>query len=251
MRRAPALALATALVLGAPPLAAQGACAVGSSGGSCVLSDQAAYVSMIGTPAAAVTPVRSMAMLELPGTSPAIGVRYGNVSSGGATSHNFGADLILPLSPRGSVDMLAGYVSPDCTGCEGFLMIGAALEGRLVSSPLGPGPDAPTLTMGVGWQLGYARPSGGHYLSVVGSVPVAIVMGVGSAKIAPFLQPALGYGRVNAGGISDGGTRPLLGGGVAIANRAGTVAVDVGFQHVFVRGRKSSLGVGLVVGTGP
>jgi hypothetical protein len=81
-----------------------------------------------------------------------------------------------------------------------------------------------------------------------GGVPIALVAGGPTLKVAPFLTPAVGWGRVSDSGDSVNGARFLLGGGVAFQSLTSGVGVNVGFQKVFIDGGDTMFGISLVLG---
>lgn len=68
-------------------------------------------------------------------------------------------------------------------------------------------------------------------------------------QVAPFVTPSLGFGVVNDDGRTRGGMRFMVGGGVGVYNPTSTVSANLGFQHVFIRGSSTQVGVVLSLGS--
>ena len=96
-----------------------------------------------------------------------------------------------------SVDLkTAGYQAISCDGgCNGHFIAGASAEGRLTSTTLGTGGDAARLTIGLNGEFGFGKPEGTTLVSLTGGLPIALIAGGPAVKIAPFLRPAIGWGR--------------------------------------------------------
>ena len=61
---------------------------------------------------------------------------------------------------------------------------------------------------------------------------MSLQLPLGRFVIRPFLTPGFGYGRLSGSGDSAGGTRTLIGDGLALANARGTVQVHMGSMQV-------------------
>jgi hypothetical protein len=91
-------------------------------------------------------------------------------------------------------------------------------------------------------------------------VPVALVFTSGNMRIAPFLTPSYGYGRLHASEATtdqdQGAGRFMLGGGITLLDITGVVGVTLGLQKVFLSegnglGKitsKPSFGIGVTLG---
>jgi hypothetical protein len=159
--------------------------------------------------------------------------------------------LGIPAGPKAAFDLTAGYLGISCEGggCDGHFVASAKAEGLLSSSPLGTGADAPELDVGLNGELGFGKPSGGTFFSLTAGVPIALVSGsAATLRIAPFLTPALGFGRASGGGESLSGTRFLLGGGVSIQNPRKAFAVNLGFQKIFIDQGDTMIGLAVSFG---
>jgi hypothetical protein len=226
---------ALASVAGACPLTAQS------------LDERVAYQVLIETPPAGLPPVLSNAMLDLPMRASDVALRLGHVAINGVGVNMIGATLGIPAGRQATIGFTAGYQGCGGGGCNAHSVAGAGAEGRLRSSMLGTGVDAPRLTVGLHGEIGFAHPSGGSFVSLSGGIPVALVAGGPTLKIAPFLTPALGWGRLSAG-QSLSATRFILGGGVTVMSPITGVSANFGFQKVFTDGGNTMFGVNLVFG---
>lgn len=97
-------------------------------------------------------------------------------------------------------------------------------------------------------EAGYAKPREVTQLSLTSSVPLALLAGGARFQIATFLTPAIGWGHSAFQGGSDSGARPMLGGGVMLKSIAAGIAVNIGFQKVFIDRGNTVVGVGVVIG---
>lgn len=207
--------------------------------------DAAAYAVLIATPQGALPPILSSPMLYSIQPQPRLGVRYGHIAFNTASANTFAGDVNFAAGSRTVIGVTAGYETYTCDGCEGHFLAGARAEGRLTSAPLGTGSDASLLTVGLDGEMGFAKPRGSTALSITTGLPVALVAGGPTLKLAPFLTPGLGWGRVTSSGNSDSGTRFLLGGGVAIRSTRHSLGANFGFQKVFIDNGETMFGVNL------
>ena len=209
-----------------------------------------AYGALITTPAGALPPVLSNAMLYRPMTQPDIAVRYGHISDAGTSLNTFDARVGFPLGTRAMFGVNAGYQDASCSfgGCDSHFIAGANAEGRLSSTTLGTGTEAAQLTIGLNGDAGLGKDAGATVFSFTGGLPVALVSRTSKALIAPFLTPAFGWGRASNNGLSQNGTRFLLGGGVTLQSLNSPIGANLGFQKVFIDGGETVFGVSLVIG---
>ena len=211
--------------------------------------DVSAYFTLVGTPPGALPVVLSNPMLNRPMTVPNFSVRYGHISTASASFNNFGATLGIPAGTKAEFGLTAGYQAISCDGgCNGHFIGGANAEGRLTSTTIGTGSDAAQLTIGLNGEFGFGKPEGTTLVSLAGGVPIALVAGGPSIKIAPFLRPAIGWGRESTDVGSHSGTRFLLGGGVTFQSMTSGVGANIGFQKVFINGGDTVIGVALIFG---
>jgi hypothetical protein len=215
-------------------------------------SDKAvvAYLTLIETPPGALPVSLSSPMLGRTMTATDLAIRYGYVSLDGASLHTGALTLGIPAGPKSTVSLTAGYQGVRCDGggCDGHFVAGAKAEGRLSSSILGSGAEAPHLNVGINGELGFGKPSGGTLFSLTAGLPVAMVSGSPTLRIAPYLVPAFGFGLASGGGDSENGTRFLLGGGVAFQNVRNGVGVNLGFQKIFIDQGDTMLGISVSFG---
>lgn len=233
MRTSPR-ALAPLFLLAAAPVRAQS------------VGDAAAYFSIISSPPGALPPVLSSAMLNRTMTGPDFALRYGHVGLQGGSLNSFDGRLSFPAGRKAQIGVNAGYQNLSCDlNCNGHFIAGANAEGRLASSTIGTGTDAAQVTIGLSGEFGFGRDHGTTIASLVAGLPFALVSGTPSLKIAPFLTPAFGWGRVSDSGNSDSGTRFLLGGGVVFQNTENGLGATFGFQKIFINGGETMFGVGV------
>jgi hypothetical protein len=209
-----------------------------------------AYGALITTPAGALPPVLSNAMLYRPMTQPDVAVRYGHISDNGTSLNTFDARVGFPLGTKAMVGVNAGYQDASCNfgGCDSHFIAGANAEGRLASTMLGSGADAAQVTIGLNGDAGFGKNAGATVFGFTGGLPVALISRTSKALIAPFLTPAFGWGRASDNGVSHNGTRFLLGGGVTVQSLTSPIGANLGFQKVFIDGGETVFGVSVVVG---
>jgi hypothetical protein len=202
------------------------------------VGDFAAYIALNFTPLGGLVPLP-------PATSGAGGsafvLRYGNLDlgDGDGSLHNFalGGDFAVG---RGRLGLTLGGTT--CDGCDGNFMGGLDYSQVLTQN---------VLTVALRPAVGFSKPSDGDgtALSLGLSLPVgAELSGATGPVFMPYIVPGIGFGRVSGDDDSESGTRPMLGGGVAIANRQSTLALHLGFQKVFIEDGDMTLGLGLSIG---
>ena len=201
------------------------------------VSDIAAYAALSFTPLGGLVPLPP----PVSGRRGAFVARYGNLDLGfGDNSlHNItlGGDL---AAGTGRLGLTLGYSA--CDGCDGNIMAGADYTATLTQN---------VLSVALRPALGFSKPTegSGSALSLGVSLPVGVELSGATGPIfIPYIVPGVGYGRISGGGDSDGGTRPMLGGGLAIAGRQSSVAVHAGFQKVFVDEGETTFGFGFSIG---
>ena len=212
------------------------------------VDQRVAYEVLIETPPAGLPPALSNAMLDLPMHAPDIALRLGHISMSGVGLNMLGATFGIPAGRQATIGLTVGYQG--CgggSGCSEHPVAGARVEGRLGSSMLGTGVDATRLTLGLNGEIGFAHPSGDSNVSLSGGVPIALVAGGPTLKIAPFVTPALGWGRISSS-VSRSAASLMLGGGVTVMSTTTGISANVGFQKVFIDGGNTMFGVNLVFG---
>ena len=200
------------------------------------LGDIAAYAALSFTPVGGLVPLP-------PSGSAARGsafvARYGNLDLGDPSLHSFsfGGDL---ATAHGRFGLTVG--GSTCDGCDGNFMAGLAYTAPLTQN---------VLSVALRPALGFTKPleGGGTALSLGLSLPVGVELsGATGPVFTPYLVPGFGYGRISDDGDSESGTRPMLGGGIAIAGRQSTFAVHLGFQKVFIDEGETTFGLGMSIG---
>jgi hypothetical protein len=213
-------------------------------------SDFTAYLALIFTPPAALPPVVTSTMLGRSASGTQFALRYGHLSEEGTGVNTFAGTLEVPAGTKASFGLTAGYLTfSGCDGCDGHFLAGVSGQGTLASSRLGAegGGDAALLTIGLRGEVGFAKPTDATILTLTAGLPVALAAGGPTLKVAPFLTPAIGFGRVS-NGLSESGNRFLLGGGVGIVSTTNGLGATVGFQKAFIEGGSTTVGVNVMLG---
>ena len=235
MKGLPLLAAALG-VIGATPVAAQS------------VSDAAAYFALVSAPQGAVPPILSEPMLGRVMRSMDVALRYGHVGLDGGSLNSYDVRLGFPLGTKSMFGVNAGYQDLSCQGgCDGHVMIGANVEGRLTSASVGSGTDAAKLTVGLNGEVGLGRRADITVVGFTAGLPIALLAGTPTMRIAPFLTPAIGVGHLSTDTDSETGTRFLLGGGVTFESLTSGIGANVGFQKVFLNQGKTMFGVSLIL----
>jgi len=212
------------------------------------VDQRVAYAVLVQTPPAGLPPVLSNAMLDVPMHAPDIAVRLGHISMNGVGVNMFGATFGIPAGRQATIGFTVGYQGcGGASGCSEHPVAGGRVEGRLGSSKLGAGADAASLSAGLNGEIGFAHPSGDSNVSLSGGVPIALVAGGPTLKIAPFLTPALGWGRQSSS-VSRSAASLMLGGGVTVMSVTTGIAANFGFQKVFIDGGNTMFGINVVFG---
>jgi hypothetical protein len=206
------------------------------------VSDAVAYVALIATPPGAFAPLVTKTMLGDGRHGTDFVFRYGRGDLGVAETNNL-ALTWTNGSARGSFGFTVGYWSPDCDDCDGNVLAGLGGDVRLLSGAVGAAPSAMVLTVGLSGELGFAKPEDGMIWSTTFGIPVTLVAGstISGTRIAPFLTPGFGWGRISGDGESESGTRAMLGSGLAIKGRS--IGATFGFQKVFIDEGETTFGV--------
>ena len=231
-----------------------------SAGGASAQSygDFASYYALMRTAVTGLPPIATSTILGERQNGAEFAVRYGNVSSGDLTAsfNNFGASAVFGSDGTSSITLTGGVSSPSRGSSS--LMLGIGGDMRLTDMPMSDSRNATLLRVGLNGEFGYGRPS--HITLLAGSVglPLSLIMRGGARdgmRIAPFLTPAFAFGDFSPDNDvrppfdqSGSGSHFALGGGIAIYNRTSSVALDLGFQNVFVDGGHTEFGIGLVLG---
>lgn len=206
--------------------------------------DVAAYLAMVFTPIGALPPMVTPPMAGSAQTRNRINARYGRISFNDAVAfNNLGVGIDFDRD-GGSWGLVLGYMFDDCEGdCDGVVMFGADLEGVLASSQIG---QSPNTRLNMGWRgdVGISRSDDLTSLTGVIGVPLSVSAQSGSLRIVPFFTPAFGFGRLSDDNDSESGVRFLLGGGLGVMSSTG-LALNIGFQKVFIDGGDTQVGLGV------
>jgi hypothetical protein len=209
--------------------------------------DVGAWFGMMLTPYGALPPLVTPAMFG--GSSgnsrvgPSFEAKYGHwgLGDGEEPWNTFG------LGARtGPIGFVVGYAK--CEGCDdGAIMGGVEFERILVSAPLGAA--SPTsLALGLRPSVGYTKPMGdqeGSAVSAAIDLPVSLSASIGDGfRIAPFVTPGFGYGRMDDGEFKDSGTRASIAAGVGFLTRGG-LALHVAWRKIIIDEGVSTFGVGM------
>ena len=232
-----------ALVLTSLTIAASAQAQQGPSAG-----DIAGYLALSMTPAGAMAPTVSNAMLGRVSKSYEIAGRYGHLSD---AYNSFGVSASMPVSGF-TLGATLGYLSPSCTGCDGNMTLGLNGETNFGAMRIGDGKDASKITFGARGDFGWANPKDAGVsataLGLSAGVPVTLVAKSGNMVFAPFVTPGFGWGRISSGGASESGTRPMLGAGLGLQNISNGWGVSVGMQKTFIDQGKSVIGFNVSYG---
>src|SRR5689334_21911526 len=162
------------------------------------VGNAAAYFALVSEPQGAVPPILSQPMLGQVMRSMGVALRYGHVGIDGGSLNSYDVRLGFPLGTRSTFGVNAGYQDLSCHGaCDGHVMIGANAEGRLTSSTVGSGADAAKLTVGLNGEVGLGRRSDNSVVGFTAGVPIALLTGTPTLRIASFLTPAIEIGRAH------------------------------------------------------
>lgn len=212
------------------------------------VGDAAAYFALVSAPQGAVPPILSEPMLDRVMSKMDVALRYGHMSLDGGSLNSYDARLGFPLGTKSMFGVNAGYQDLSCRGaCDGHVIVGANIEGRLTSATVGTGADAAKLTVGLNGEAGLGRQSDITVVAFTAGLPIALLAGTPTLRIAPFLTPAIGLGHTTINGDGNSGTRFLLGGGVTFESLTSGIGANVGFQKVFLNQGKTVFGLTLIL----
>lgn len=218
--------------------------------------DNAAYLALVSTPIGGAAPSIAAPLI---GSGGSLGwhVRYAQIGTSDLRFRHVLAGLDLSLG-RSALAIDAGWNAVSCSDafqttfgdCKGNFLAGA----QFATPIIGVGAHGSGVALGFQADVGYSKPKlvdlGNDDFaaySAAASLPLAITASAGGTKIAPYIAPGFGWGRLSAsyGGSSDSesGTRFMLGGGVRIESMGG-LGLSVGAQKVFIDGGKTTIGGG-------
>lgn len=201
----------------------------------------ASYAALLSTPVGGLAPIATPLMMGAQQTGLGYSFRYGKIT-GEDMPNNFGVGATYGHS-AGTFGLTAGYLSPSEEGVDGHVMLGGNYARNLTNVSLSANA---ALNIGLDVGLGWASTEGDATL-FAGSigVPVATVAGSGSWRFVPYLQPALGWGRVSVDGAdAESGTQFMLGAGLGIMDGTRGIGFNVGLQKVFQDDGENVIGVG-------
>jgi hypothetical protein len=248
MRAIPGVAAALGLVL-----------VMGSTAFAQDNDDIAAWSAMMLSPYGALPPLVTPAMFgsvpTMAGRSPvAFEVKYGRWSFGEPEE----PWNIFGLGARaGAFGFTAGYGK--CSDCgDGVLMGSVEFERTLVTSPLQGNASTSAFAIGVRPSVGFGKAMGdaeGTAISAAIDLPFSLSAPVGTGfRIAPFVAPGFGYGRLTSGDDVEGeegeegsGTRASLAAGVGFLTPGG-FAAHLTWRKIFIEQGPSTLGIGVSFG---
>jgi hypothetical protein len=218
-----------------------GALVVGSTAAAQSRGDVAAYVALSVTPVGALPLMARTTMFDARPAPTSFAARYGTQED----LHSFGVGGDFRVGSSGRSAVTLGYST--CDGCDGTLMLGADYIAPLTRSALGAGTTPPALTISINPSLGFAKAMEGEGTALAAGVglPVAVATGDAGARIAAFVSPGIGFGRLSGSGESESGVRPMLGGGAGV--RFGQITVSASAQKVFIDDGEIQFGLGVSV----
>jgi len=228
--------------------------------------DYGAYRALAGTPVGALPPLMTSTILGTLQRTTQFAIRYGylqgfaipgSYQSDRNGANNVAASVVLPLSIGSTLTGTAGVWYPTKGDVNGdrkaSLLLGVGGDYRLGSAPVGDATTSPVLTFSLGGDLGYGKPREGTLWSASVDAPIGLVTRGTGMQIAPFLTPAIGFGNLHGsaavGGATFSGLRYSVGGGVGVFNAASTLSVNLGFQHIFIGGSATLVGVVVSLGS--
>lgn len=203
--------------------------------------DEAAYLALTATPAAAFAPVGYPVRFGEPG-GPALSFRYGHVSLAN-TVRNLGLTGDFPAS-SGRVGVTLGAAI--CDGCDPLIMLGGEWATPLVRRSSEEGAVAISLATAVGFGLPTTDAEGFALASSLGLSFSAVGGKANGPWIIPYVTPGLGFGLLT-GDEGGSGIRPMIGGGLGFAAAQG-FGVSAGFQSVPVEGGEMVVGLAVTIG---
>lgn len=232
---------ASALVLTAPVMSAQG----NNQEEGPSVGDIAAYyainASTVGAPALATNTLTNAGGIGWH-------LQYGRLDWGSeVTSSTFAGGFDLSVG-SGRFGVTAGYMSIDCpTGaeCDGHLILGTRYSTQLAGAALNK--DA-RWAMGLEGELGFGFPKDESAMAIAASVPVKLTFGR-NVKVSPFLAPGFAYGRYKVSDVSESGQRFMVGGGVGLAFANG-MGANLGIRKVFIDEGETQIGLGFTIRPG-
>jgi len=210
----------------------------------------ATYLSVMRTPAGALAPMLTNTLLERVQNGASLGLRYGNLASGDFNpgSNTFAVTGVLPAGLGSTVNITGGVITSDCTDCGAEVMLGVGGDLRLMGSAMGTTSTSPLFTLSLTGEIGYSNADPGSFFSGYVGAPLALVQRGTGMQFAPFLTPGFVIGQISSSGNSTNGAAAMIGGGLGIYNSLTGVVVNIGGQHSFISGAKTSIGINVLIG---
>lgn len=232
--------------------------------------DQAVRAAMVLTPPGALAPLATTTIEGEVQNGVMFALRYGYVPAmtGGTATNNVAATANLPLVFNSTISLTGGLFAPSCTGCNAGGMFSLGGDIRVWEIPFDVF-DGSRLTFTVNGESGFAHPSsqfgsGSAWGSMIG-LPIGWVSGDRTRdkmRIVPFFTPSLAFGSIETAGATlilppqayqplpsqVSGTRFVIGGGLALFNRASTFGFSFGFQYISVPNSEMQVGAAMTFG---
>jgi hypothetical protein len=222
--------------------------------------DVRAFVALRASPAGALTPLLTPAMLNRQLTGVQLGIRYGLLDEDGVRTHAVAGSVILMSGFESDVTLTAGVRDADCANCTPALLLGLAGDMRVleIGDIVG---SASTLNVTVSGDLGYAqlKPGDDYAITLGIGAPITLSLkssGESGLRLAPYFTPVFGIGQTSEDCIQvtpprpchKSGTRWVLAGGLGVWKPMSSVSASIGVNQVVFSGAKPVFGVNVVVG---
>jgi hypothetical protein len=214
------------------------------------LEEEAAYLATMRTPAGALPPMLTNTLIDHAQIGASLALRYGYLDRGdfNPVTHAIGVTGVLPAGLGSLLDVTAGVLAGDCSGCNAQLMLGVGGDIRLLGSTMGDVATSPMFTVSLDGEIGYSNADPGSFVSGYVGAPIALVQRGTGLQFVPFLTPGFAIGRQSANGVSHSGTGLMLGGALGIYNTDSGVMINAGAQHSFMNGARNTVGINVILG---
>src|SRR4051812_45109123 len=185
-------------------------------------SDLVGYISLVHTPIGLLAPIAPRSQLLGRQRDVSFALRYGSIADGRRNNKTqaYAASVYLPAGQEGSFSLSAGAYKASCPDpeCKTTLFLGAGGQTQVMrSSPL-----SIDVSGDFGWS---AREFGVTYLTGHVGLPLTLTMAntQPGIRLGAWLTPGFGFGRASSNDNrfadnSSTGSRPTLGGGIALYN---------------------------------
>ena len=232
--------------------------------------DQAVRAAVVLTPPGGLAPLATTTIEGEVQNGAMFALRYGYVPAmtGGTATNNVAATATVPLVFNSTGSLTGGLFAPSCTGCSAGAMFSLGGDIRVWELPFD-GLDGSRLTFTANGEVGYSHPSsqfgsGSAWGGMVG-LPIGWVSGDRTRdkmRIVPFFTPSLAFGSIETAGATlilppqayeplpsqVSGGRFVIGGGLALFNRASTFGFSIGFQYISVPNSEMQVGAAMTFG---